>query len=148
MELILPSKINETVVALIPKVPMPETIGQLRPISCCNYIYKILSKIVVARLKKIMAKIITPNQSAFVGGRLIQDNFIVTHEVLHYLQRDRFGKKGGFALKLDMSKAYDRVEWSFLTAILTKLGFESQWIARIMQLVSSSSTSTASPPEV
>lgn len=73
----LPSQVNETLVTLIPKVPMPESLNQLRPISCCNFIYKILSKLVVLRLKGMMGGLISPNQSAFVGGRLIQDNLVI-----------------------------------------------------------------------
>lgn len=69
--------INHTIVAFIPKVPNPETIGNLRPISCCNFVHRVISKVVVGRLKPIMNGIITPQQSAFVGGRLIQDNLVV-----------------------------------------------------------------------
>lgn len=69
--------INDTIVALIPKVPHPESIGQLRHISCCNYIYKIISKIFVTRPKPHLQNLISPQQSAFVEGRLIQDNLVV-----------------------------------------------------------------------
>lgn len=85
----LPVMLNETVVTLIPKIPMPESINQLRLISCCNFSYKIISKIVVLRLKKFMDSLISPNQSTFVGGRLIQDNLIVAHEVFHALKKRR-----------------------------------------------------------
>lgn len=106
----IPDELNETTVTLIPKVPLPESINQLRPISCCNFTYKILSKLVVMRLKKFMDKLISPNQSAFVGGRQIQDNLIIAHEVFHSLKRRDIGGKMNVAIKLDMSKAYDRLE--------------------------------------
>lgn len=78
--------VNETVVALIPKVPDPESIRWPRPISCCNYIYKIISKIIVHRLKPFLNALISPQQSAFVGDRLIQDNLMVAQEAFHFLK--------------------------------------------------------------
>lgn len=83
----IPHDLNETVVTLIPKIPLPESINHLRPISCCNFTYKIISKLVVLRLKQFMGTLISPNQSAFVGGRLIQVNLIIAHEVFHSLKR-------------------------------------------------------------
>lgn len=114
----IPNELNETLVTLIPKVPLPESINQLRPISCCNFIYKIISKLVVLRLKGIMGDLITPNQSAFVGARVIQDNLIIAHEVFHSLKKKNARGKENVAIKLDMSKAYDRLEWGFLKQCL------------------------------
>lgn len=87
-ECLLPPKINETVVSLIPKIPMPESINHLRPISCCNFVnfYKIISKIMVGRLKMFMDGLISQEQSAFVGGRQIQDNILVAQEIFHALK--------------------------------------------------------------
>lgn len=99
-------EINETLVSLIPKVQMAESLNQLRPISCCNFIYKIISKIIVMRLKGIMGQLVSENQSAFVGGRLIQDNLIIAHEAFHALKRKDRGGKDYMAIKLDMNKAY------------------------------------------
>lgn len=65
----LPGEINETLVSLIPKVHMAESLNQLHPISCCNFIYKVISKVIVKRFKSMMGSIITQNQSAFVGGK-------------------------------------------------------------------------------
>lgn len=76
---------NDTLVALIPKIPHPEDIGQLRPISYCNFIYNVISKVMVSRLKPILASLISPQQSAFVGGRLIQDNLVVAQEAFHFV---------------------------------------------------------------
>lgn len=72
---------------------------------------KIITKILANRLNGILNELISPNQSAFVPGRLIQDNIIIAHEIFEYLKRNRGGKGGFMALKLNFNKAYDRVEW-------------------------------------
>lgn len=133
----LPGDLNETVVALVPKIPLPESLNHLRPISCCNFVYKVISKIMVARMKKFMDLLISPNQSAFVGGRLIQDNLVIAHEAFHSLKkRDRRGKEN-IAIKLDMSKAYDRMEWSFVRSMLLAYGFDIEWVTLVMNLITS-----------
>ena len=116
-------KVNKTFVALIPKVDEPQHMQQLRPISLCNVIYKIGSKVLANRLKPFLDAIISPFQSAFVPGRLISDNSLMAFEVSRCLKKRRSGKVGYGALKLDMSKAYDRVEWNFLEAVMQRLGF-------------------------
>lgn len=131
----LPSELNETVVTLIPKVPLPECLNHLRPISCCNYIYKIISKIIVLRMRGFMGDLVSQNQSAFVGGRLIQDNLIIAQEAFHALKQKNRGGKDNLAIKLDMSKAYDRVEWGFTKKVLIAYGFDIGWVDRIMKLI-------------
>ncbi|XP_060972556.1 uncharacterized protein LOC133038423 [Cannabis sativa] len=76
-------------------------------------------------------------QSAFVGDRLIQDNAIIGFESLRCMKTKRFGNGRKMALKLDMSKAYDRVEWNFLRTMMRGLGYEEQWIEKIMRCVES-----------
>ena len=107
-------KINHTHIVLIPKIKAPEKISDFHPISFCNVIYKIISKVLAYRLKQILPHIISPIQSVFVPSRLITDNVLVAYETLHTMNGRKKGKKGSLALKLDISKAYDRVEWKFL----------------------------------
>lgn len=106
---VLLNEINQTNIILIPKVPNPESMGQLRPISLCRFLYKIISKVLVNRLQPFMDGIISEQQSAFVLGRQIQDNIMVAHEVFHFLKHKKGGLKSSVAIKLDLNKAYDRV---------------------------------------
>ncbi|KAL0406172.1 UNVERIFIED_CONTAM: hypothetical protein Slati_3931100, partial [Sesamum latifolium] len=111
---IMPSSLNFTQIVLIPKCKNPESLTQFRPISLCNVVYKIASKAIANRLKVFLDRIISPAQSAFVHGRLISDNVLLALELNHFLNTKTRGEQGWMALKLDVSKAYDKVEWSFL----------------------------------
>jgi hypothetical protein len=129
------------VVVLILKVDDPEEVSQFWPISLCNVVYKIISKMLAAILKVILREIISPTQSAFVPGRLITDNVLVAYECVHKIENKRKGKSGLCAVKLDIHKAYDRVGWDFLKKMMIKLGFHIQWVDLIMAYVTSVSYS-------
>ncbi|KAL5786093.1 hypothetical protein ACOSQ2_008485 [Xanthoceras sorbifolium] len=102
--------VNQTLITLIPKVPNPLEMANLRPISLCNTTYKIISKIIVARLRQHLPKFISPNQVAFVPERQIQDNIVIAQEVLHKFKTMK-GKKGFFVWKIDFAKAYNKLQW-------------------------------------
>jgi hypothetical protein len=103
-------------------VKKPNRIKDLGPISLCNVLYKIVSKVLANRLKSILPEVISGNQSAFVPGRLITDNVLSAYELSHYVMNKRGGKEGFVAVKADMSKAYDKVEWKFLEEMMKKMG--------------------------
>lgn len=102
--------VNDTYITLIPKVKDAQTVGGFRPISLCNVSYKIVAKILANRLKGILPIIISPTQSAFVLGRHITDNILIAYEALHSLSHRSYGSHRYMTIKLDMSKAYDRLE--------------------------------------
>lgn len=131
---------NDTVTTLIPKIKDPTDIRQFRLISLCNVKYKIVARVITNRLKGIMNHAIGPNQSAFIPGRVITNNVILGFECMHWLRKSK-NKQGFAALKLDMSKAYDIVEWSYLRSILSKVGFSNGWVNFIMECVTSVSYS-------
>ena len=133
----LDERINQTNICLIPKTERPKSMSEFRPISLCNVSYKIISKILSTRLKKILPKLISETQSAFVACRLITDNILIAQEMFHALRTNPSCQSKYVAIKTDMSKAYDRVEWSFLEELMERMGFDGRWINRIMRCISS-----------
>ncbi|CAM8966334.1 unnamed protein product [Rhodiola kirilowii] len=127
--------VNKTLITLIPKCKSPKRIEEYRPISLCNVAAKIVTKVLANRLKTILPSIISESQSVFVPGRLISDNILMAHEILHFIKTRRRQKSGYCSLKLDMTKAYDRVEWDFLEEIQRRMGFPERWIEMIMACV-------------
>jgi hypothetical protein len=136
----MPEEINRTLLVLIPKVANPQELTQFRPISLCNVLYKICSKTMANRLRVILDEIIAEEQSAFVPGWLITDNVLIAYECIHYLKNKK-GKLGACAIKLDMAKAYDRVEWQYLDTVMAALGFSNRWRDLVIKCVTSVSFS-------
>ena len=137
----LPSDWNYTELCLIPKLQNPNQMKDLMPISLCAVVYKIISKVLCDHLKVILPHVVSPTQGAFIVGRLISDNLLIAHEMVHGLRTNQACKSDFIAIKTDMSKAYGRVEWDFLEALFIKMGFHHQWISWIMSCVRSVSYS-------
>lgn len=133
--------LNHNYIALIPKVAKPRKVTDFRLISLCNVIYRIVTKTIANKLKPILAQIISPTQNAFIPHRLITDNIIIGYECLHKIKHCKGKKNDKVALKLDISKAYDRVEWGFLKEIMRRMGFPGRWIELIMQCITTTSFS-------
>ncbi|GJW39228.1 RNA-directed DNA polymerase, eukaryota, reverse transcriptase zinc-binding domain protein [Tanacetum coccineum] len=128
-------EINATLITLVPKIHQPNKVSDYRPVACCNVIYKCISKIITKRLQGCLDKLVSINQSAFVPGRLIQDNVLITQELLKGYNRKSGPRR--YALKIDIAKAYDTVNWDFLKQILTYFGFHEKIIGWIMTCVTS-----------
>lgn len=123
--------VNSTVLVLIPKIKHPQDPTLYRHIALCNVLYKFASTFLANRLRPILEDVISEKQTAFIQGRLITNNVLHAYESIHYLKRKK-GKSGVCDIKLDMSRAYDRLKWGYLGAIMSKLGFDEAWISRIM----------------
>jgi hypothetical protein len=133
----MPVGVNDTAIVLIPKVDQPETLKDFRPIRLCIVVYKVIAKCMVNRLQPILGEIVSVNQSAFVPGRLITDNALVALECLHFIENNTNLNKDFYAYKLDLSKAYDRVDWDFLKKVMQRMGFSYRWVDWIMSCITS-----------
>uniref|UniRef100_A0A8R7V269 Reverse transcriptase domain-containing protein n=1 Tax=Triticum urartu TaxID=4572 RepID=A0A8R7V269_TRIUA len=133
----MPEGLNDTVIVLIPKGNDPKNIKDFRPISLCNVIYKVISKCLVNRLRPLLDELISETQSAFIPGRMITDNALIAFECFHKISHSKVPQNTHCAYKLDLAKAYDRVDWNFLEGVMVKYGFSKKWITWIMVCVRS-----------
>ena len=129
----MPRTINETHVR--PKGMGAKTTADYIPIALCNVYYKTISKLLSRRLQPLLQSLISETQSAFVPKRTISDNVLITHEVLHYLKNSKAENRFSMAIKTYMSKAYDRLEWGFISMVLGEMGFHPTFIRLIMQCI-------------
>ena len=135
----LPKRLNSTILALIPKKQEANVMKDYRPISCCNVLYKLISKILARRLKIILPKCITWNQSAFIKERLLMEIILLATELVKDYHKDTVSPR--CAMKIDISKAFDSVQWSFLINTLKALGLPEKFIHWISLCITTASFS-------
>ncbi|GKD87001.1 RNA-directed DNA polymerase, eukaryota, reverse transcriptase zinc-binding domain protein [Tanacetum coccineum] len=117
-------EVNATLITLVPKIPTPGKVSDFRPIACCNVLYKCISKILTTRIKGVLGKLVGENQSAFIEGRQITDNILLSQELFRGYNRKHNIKKVSF--KIDLQKAYDTISWDFLKEIIVMFGFHEK----------------------
>lgn len=130
---------NATILALIPKIPNAAHWKDFRPISCCNTVYKCITKLLAARLKKTLPSLINVAQAAFIPGRHISDNILLAQELVRGY--DSSSSSPRCAFKVDLMKAFDSVRWDFLWDCLALFGFPAKFIGWVRACVSSPSYS-------
>ena len=135
---VMPNHLNQTLITLIPKCTGANYLGSFRPISLCNTIYKIVTKIIVQRIRPLLDKLVSPLQIAFVPGRRGLDNMIIMQELIHTMSTKK-GNQGYMAIKIDLEKAYDRLEWHFIRDVLNLYNLPPDTIKLIMSCISGSS---------
>ncbi|GJT80580.1 RNA-directed DNA polymerase, eukaryota, reverse transcriptase zinc-binding domain protein [Tanacetum coccineum] len=123
-------ELNSTLITLVPKVSIPNKVTDFRPIACCNVVYKCISKILTNRIKNVLDSIVDKNQSAFIPDKQITDNILLTQGLLKGYDCSKGPKR--CSMKIDIQKAYDTVDWSFLDKALRMFGFPNKMVKWIM----------------
>ncbi|XP_062075417.1 uncharacterized protein LOC133779474 [Humulus lupulus] len=134
---IFPSELHETTLSLIPKVANPSRAVDYRPIACFSTLYKCMSKLICKRLANILPDLIQPNQQAFVKGRSIAHNIMIFQDLIKNYGRATTSSR--CAIKIDLRKAYDMVDWVFLENLLKALKFPMKFIGWVMACVRNTS---------
>lgn len=124
----IPENLNHTFLTLISKVQSPRKVTDFKLMNLSNVLYKLIAKVLVNRLKPILLDLVSKTHSAFISERLTTNNVLIAYKMLQYLKLKRSGRMGYMALKLDMSKVYDRVEWDYLESIMEKMGFSKHGV--------------------
>ena len=130
----LPRCVNATRIALVPKVENPSCMNDFRPISCCNVLYKCISKVIVTRLKAALVDVIGPSQTAFLPGRNISEAILLTQELMHNAHLHTGPAR--CALKVDLKKAFDTVRWDFILAGLAAINIPPQMVTWVRLCIS------------
>ncbi|XP_039031706.1 uncharacterized protein LOC120166515 [Hibiscus syriacus] len=130
---------NVTAVVLVPKVLNPSIVKHFRPISCCSIIYKIVTRILVNRLSVVFPSMISMNQSIFLKGRNVFDNTLLAQELVRGYTRKKISPR--CALKIDLQKAFDSLNWDFVRIVLHALGLPEKFIGWILACITNPSYS-------
>nr|KAJ0194091.1 hypothetical protein LSAT_V11C800426490 [Lactuca sativa] len=129
---------NSSFITLVPKSKDPNTFDDYRPISLIGSTYKIISKVLVERLKKVIPLVISPTQSAFIKDRYILDGPLIVNEVISWLRKS---KSKAFLFKVDFEKAFDCLNWDYLDSVMEQMNFGGKWRSWIRGCLSSARAS-------
>ncbi|XP_059301970.1 uncharacterized protein LOC132053893 [Lycium ferocissimum] len=132
-------QLNATLISLIPKVDHPISASKFRPISCCNVLYKCISKLLYTRLAEVLLALVSDTQAAFVKDRSIVHSVLMCHDLLRLYNRKMTSPR--CLMKIDLKKAYDIVNWDFVHEMLVKYGFTPKFVQLIMVCVTTTSFS-------
>ena len=121
------TKVNHTLICLIPKKEIPDSVDDYRPVALCNVMYRIFSKLLANRLKPLLPKLTDFNHTAFISGRRITDSILLAYELCHNLHSIQ--GRGRMCIKIDLSKAFDSLNMDFICNALQCLGFECKWVS-------------------
>lgn len=121
----LPKGVNSTILALVPKKTDSMEMRDYQPIACCNVLYKVVSKILANRLKLLLPRVVAENQSAFIRGMLLMENVLLASELVKNYHKEDVSPR--CVMKIDISKAFDSVQWDFVLQILEALGVPEQF---------------------
>lgn len=133
-----PRGTNCSFITLVPKCESPQCLNDFRPISLVGCGYKIVAKVLAARIKQVLPKVIDDNQFAFLGGRGMLDSVVIANEAYFEAKNS---KVPSFIFKVDFEKAYDSIRWSFLLYMLRRLNFGEKWVSWIHGCLQSTSVS-------
>jgi len=109
---------------VIPKVESPQKLNDFRPISLVGSLYKILAKLLANRLSRVIGKVVSETQTAFVHDRQIMDGLLIANEAV---DEARKLKKELMLFKVDFEKAYDLINWIYLETVMSQIGFPTLW---------------------
>lgn len=137
VKIFFPKGVNSTILALIPKKDEVKEMKDYRPISCCNVLYKVISKILANRLKGLLPGFISESQLAFVQNRLLMDNLLLATELVKDYHKDSVSPR--CAVKIDILKAFDSVQWDFVLNTLLVLNFPEEFVHWISLCITSAS---------
>lgn len=125
----LPATANATILTLVPKFTGATKIKEFRPIACLNTIYKLISRLLVRRIKPILQQLILPSHTAFIKGRLIVENSVLASELVNGYHKNKGSKR--ITIKVDIAKAFDTLSWDFLLACLEGMNMPAQFLKRL-----------------
>ena len=128
-------EISVTTLTMVPKIQTPSRVGDYRPIACCSTLYKCISKLLCSRLSLILPDIVSPNQGAYVKGRSIMHNTLICQDMMRFYRPSETQPCCMF--KLDVKKAYDTVDWDFMTQFMEAIGFPGHFIRLIRTCITS-----------